>query len=86
MRTLEREGRREVEVHVSDQGPGVRPADRERIFDRYVRTGETRGAGGMGLGLALCKRAVEAHGGVIGVTDAEGGGARFWFTLPAASA
>jgi signal transduction histidine kinase len=77
-------GRVVLEVSVSDQGPGVPEADRERIFERYVRMGERSGAGGLGLGLAICRRAVEAHGGVIGVTDAEGGGARFWFTLPAA--
>jgi len=79
------EGRLVLEVSVSDQGPGVPEPDRERIFERYVRMGERSSAGGLGLGLAICRRAVEAHGGVIGVTDAQGGGARFWFTLPAAS-
>jgi len=79
-----RDGRREVELSVADQGPGVPAADRERIFERYVRAGEARRAGGLGLGLAICKRAVEAHGGVMGVTDAPEGGARFWLTLPAA--
>ncbi len=74
-----------VEVSVSDDGPGVAPEDRERIFERYVRAGERSKAGGLGLGLAICRRVVEAHGGVIGVTDSEAGGARFWFTLPAAS-
>jgi signal transduction histidine kinase len=74
-----------VEVSVSDRGPGVAEPDRERIFERYVRVGERQGAGGLGLGLAICRHAVEAHGGVIGVTDSEAGGARFWFTLPPAS-
>lgn len=77
-------GRPFVEVSVSDDGPGVPEADRERIFDRYVRAGERRGAGGLGLGLAICRRVVVAHGGVMGVTDSEAQGARFWFTLPAA--
>jgi len=74
-----------VEVSVSDEGPGVPEHDRERIFERYVRVGEQSRAGGLGLGLAICRRAVEAHGGVIGVTDSGVGGARFWFTLPPAS-
>jgi signal transduction histidine kinase len=80
------EGALHLEVSVSDEGPGVAEPDRERIFERYVRVGETRRAGGLGLGLSICRRAVEAHGGVMAVTDAVGGGARFWFTLPAASA
>jgi signal transduction histidine kinase len=79
-------GRDFVEVSVSDDGPGVPEADRERIFERYVRAGEQRVAGGLGLGLAICRRAVTAHGGVMGVTDSDTGGARFWFTLPAATA
>lgn len=71
-----------VEVSVSDDGPGVPEADRERIFLPYVRTGAAREAGGLGLGLAICKRLVEAHGGRIGVEEAPGGGSRFAFTLP----
>jgi len=74
-----------VEVSVSDEGLGVPAQERERIFERYVRVGEQSRAGGLGLGLAICRRAVKAHGGVIGVTDSKGGGARFWFTLPPAS-
>lgn len=76
----------QLEISVADRGPGVEENDRERIFERYVRVGEQSHAGGLGLGLSICRRAVEAHGGVIGVTDTEGGGARFWFTLPAAEA
>ncbi|MBW2447754.1 MAG: PAS domain-containing protein [Deltaproteobacteria bacterium] len=74
-----------IEVSVSDEGPGVPELDRERIFERYVRVGEQSRAGGLGLGLAICRRAVEAHGGVIGVTESDPVGARFWFTLPPAS-
>lgn len=74
-----------IEVAVSDDGPGVAPADRERIFEAGVRGGAP-GEGGLGLGLAICKRIVEAHGGRIGVRDAPGGGSRFAFTLPAAGA
>jgi signal transduction histidine kinase len=78
------EGRSFVEVSVADPGPGVSAADRERIFEPYVRTGESRGAGGLGLGLAICKRIVEAHGGSIRIEDRPGGGSRFAFRLPAA--
>ncbi len=74
-----------VEVAVSDDGPGIPAEDRERIFEPYVRGGGANRAGGLGLGLAICKRIVEAHGGAILVTDAPGGGSRFSFTLRAAS-
>jgi signal transduction histidine kinase len=72
-----------VEVAVTDDGPGVPPADRERIFLPWVR-GRERSAGGLGLGLAICKRIVDAHGGTIGVDAVPGGGSRFAFTLAAA--
>jgi two-component system sensor histidine kinase KdpD len=71
-----------VEVAVSDQGPGIDPADRDRIFEPFMR-GE--GSTSSGVGLAICKAIVEAHGGSIAVTSAEDGdrtGATFVFTLP----
>jgi signal transduction histidine kinase len=73
-----------AEIAVSDGGPGVPPEHRERIFEPYVRVGEESGAGGLGLGLAISKRIVEAHGGTIGVVERPGGGSRFAFTLPVA--
>jgi signal transduction histidine kinase len=76
--------RRSVEVVVSDDGPGIAAQDCERIFEPYVRAGDGSKVGGLGLGLAICKRIVEAHGGTILLTDAPGGGSRFSFTLPAA--
>jgi signal transduction histidine kinase len=78
-------GRPLVEVSVSDEGPGVPVEDRDRIFEAYVQAGEQSRAGGLGLGLAVCKRLIEAHGGAIYVTDRPGGGSRFAFTLPAAA-
>lgn len=66
---------------VSDTGPGIPPEYHQYIFERFTRVGEgeTRGTG---LGLALCKLAVEAHGGRIWVESEPGQGATFKFTLP----
>jgi signal transduction histidine kinase len=72
-----------VRFEVSDQGAGVPAEHRARIFEKFVRL---PGAppGGAGIGLSIARDVVRAHGGEIGVEDAPGGGARFWFTLPRA--
>ncbi len=75
-----------VEVAVADDGPGVEDTDRQRIFDAYVRAGSDRRAGGLGLGLAICRRLVRAHGGEISCRERDGGGSVFAFTLRRASA
>ena len=67
---------------VSDEGPGVPERHREIIFDKFRHLQEKGGPKGIGLGLAFCRLAVEAHGGQIWIDDAPGGGARFNFTLP----
>ena len=85
-RVVQEAGRDFVEVAIADEGPGVAPADRERIFEPYVRAGEESRAGGLGLGLAICRRIVQAHGGRIGVIPRAEGGSRFAFTLPVADA
>lgn len=77
-------GRAFIEVSVADEGSGVLEVDRQRIFEAYVQAGEQSRAGGLGLGLAVCKRLVEAHGGTIAVSNRPGGGSRFTFTLPEA--
>lgn len=69
-------------IEVSDRGPGIPEADRERIFEKFHRLHHA--GPGTGLGLAICRSIVEAHGGNIDVRDREGGGARFRFTLPLA--
>ena len=79
------DGRAMVEVVVADDGPGIPLEERERVFQAYVR-GHGSCASGLGLGLALCKRIVEGHGGSIGLDARSGGGCRFAFTLPAAEA
>lgn len=75
-----------LEISVQDQGPGVKAEDKERIFERFYRTDQsrTRNTGGSGLGLAISKWLVQLHGGEIGVRNREDGmsGAVFWFTLP----
>ena len=69
---------------VSDQGEGVAPGDRERIFEKFTRLGDhlTRPQQGVGLGLYIARRCVEEMGGEIWCEGVEGGGARFGFTLP----
>lgn len=71
-------------LRVSDDGPGVAPDLRERIFEKYAQAEDrrTRKTQTTGLGLTFCKLAVEAHGGQIGVDSEPGQGASFWFTLP----
>ncbi|HZP30951.1 MAG TPA: ATP-binding protein [Acidimicrobiia bacterium] len=77
-----------VELHVDDDGPGIAPDDRERVFERFTRLdeGRARDAGGMGLGLALVKATVERHEGTVHIEDSPLGGARFVVKLPAALA
>ncbi len=73
------EGRSRIEVR--DRGRGVPVAARERIFAPLARLDKS--VAGAGIGLATCRRVVEAHGGSIGVTARAGGGSVFWFDLPA---
>lgn len=73
-------------IDVTDAGPGVPRAERERIFVPYVRGSTGTGHVGTGLGLAICERLVTRHGGQIGVDDVVTGGSSFWFTLPNISA
>ncbi len=71
-------------IEVQDQGPGLTPADRAKLFQDFARLSAkpTGGEKSTGLGLAITKRVVEAHGGQIGVDSEPGRGATFWFTLP----
>jgi len=71
-------------ISIADRGPGIPAADRERVFDKFYRVMETQTARiiGSGLGLAVSRGLVEAHGGHIWVENRKGGGAIFRFTLP----
>jgi signal transduction histidine kinase len=75
---------RAVRVEVRDSGDGIHPEDVPHLFDRFYRgeKSRNRATGGAGLGLAIAKGIVEAHGGQIGVSGAPGEGTTFWFTLP----
>lgn len=71
-----------AEVRISDQGPGIPPEDVEKIFERFHRISNSKGPSGIGLGLTICKKIVEAHKGTIGVESTMGEGSSFWFRLP----
>ena len=71
-------------IAIADQGSGIPAEHRERIFDRFFRVDDARSRdrGGVGLGLAIAKWAVEMHGGQIGVEPRPGGGSEFRIVLP----
>ena len=68
-------------ISVCDRGPGISPELCERVFEKFYR-GDGRKAGGLGLGLAIARGFVEAHGGKLTVENRDGGGARFTIDLP----
>ncbi|MGD9892498.1 MAG: DUF4118 domain-containing protein [Dehalococcoidia bacterium] len=88
--TIEVSARRhgdEAAIIVEDEGPGIPPEERQRIFDKFYRiVRDGRKGSGSGLGLAIGKGFVEAHGGTIRAEAAPNGGARFIVTLPAPAA
>jgi signal transduction histidine kinase len=75
-----------VLIQVADDGPGVAPDERDRVFERFSRLDQARDrtSGGTGLGLAIVRSIADAHGGSVSVGEAPGGGALFTVTLPAA--
>jgi signal transduction histidine kinase len=74
-----------VEISVSDNGVGIAPADQEAVFEEFRQVGTAeKKADGTGLGLTLCRKFVELHGGRIWVKSQVGAGSTFTFTLPLA--
>ena len=80
----------EVQVTVSDTGPGIPAADIPHLFDRFYQSRQSvapaTGEGGKGLGLAIVKRIVELHGGRVAVTSVGGMGTQVTLSLPGAPA
>jgi signal transduction histidine kinase len=71
-------------LEVSDTGPGIPEDERDLVWDRFYRGSSGRLADGSGIGLAVVKELVDAHGGTVSVEGANGGGARFVVRLPTA--
>jgi len=70
-----------VSVQVADRGAGIAEGDLERVFESLYSTKPT----GLGVGLAICRKLIEAHGGALRASHNPGGGAVFQFTLPVAT-
>ncbi len=68
-----------ITTKICDEGPGIPPAEQEKVFEKFYKKGNKEGSG---LGLAICKSIVEAHGGVIGVESDGRQGSCFYFSLP----
>ena len=73
-----------VEIAVTDQGPGIPDAERDRVFERFFRldTARSRDTGGTGLGLSIVKHIVQNHGGDVRVWSQPGRGSTFTIRLP----
>jgi two-component system, OmpR family, sensor histidine kinase KdpD len=78
-------GESEITVSVSDRGPGIPAGEEERVFEKFYRVAEESAQSGAGLGLAICRAIVTAHGGTINARNQPGGGAIFSFSLPLSS-
>ncbi len=81
--SMEQSGNDTIRLIVRDQGKGLPPEERERVFEAFYRpAGRSEAAGGWGLGLSLVRQIAQAHGGTVGYRDASGGGAEFFVDLP----
>ena len=79
---------RQVEVSVADTGPGVSSEEQERIFERFYQEDKSRRGGsgrGVGLGLAIAREIITAHGGTIHLISSPGQGSNFIITIPVAA-
>ena len=84
---VDEESGRVAEVSVTDEGPGIAEAERDRIFERFYRvdSARSRDTGGTGLGLSIVKHVAAGHGGEATVWSAEGTGSTFTLRLPVAA-
>ena len=73
-----------AQIAVADGGIGIAPEQRERVFEMFGRLHDRETYEGTGIGLAICRKIVERHGGRIWIDEREGGGTVFRFTLPVA--
>ena len=71
-----------IDVWVEDDGPGLPPGREEEIFKKFERGNKESATPGVGLGLAICRAIIDAHGGTIRAENRPAGGARFIFSLP----
>jgi two-component system sensor histidine kinase KdpD len=71
-----------LKISVADRGLGIPVGEEEKLFDKFYRLHREGSQSGVGLGLAICKAIVVAHGGFVGATNRPGGGAQFYFVLP----
>jgi two-component system phosphate regulon sensor histidine kinase PhoR len=69
-------------VHIADTGIGIPEEDLPRVFERFYKGDKARAGGGTGMGLAIAKHVIQAHGGTIWVRSEEGKGSTFAFSLP----
>ena len=74
----------EIEISVSDTGPGIPPDELDRVFERFYKTEKSRSDTGSGLGLAISRHLVQLHGGRIWAVSPPRGGTSFRFTVPVA--
>lgn len=71
-----------LKISVADRGPGIPVGEEEKLFDKFYRLNREGSQSGVGLGLAVCKAIVIAHGGLVSASNRPGGGAEFYFVLP----
>jgi two-component system, OmpR family, sensor histidine kinase KdpD len=74
-----------VRIEVADRGPGISVGDERKIFDKFFRSERQKGMTGAGLGLAICRAVMDAHGGEISASNRDNGGTAFRVSLPLAS-
>ena len=82
VRTAKSRNPQRLRFSVEDQGPGIPPADVQKLFSKFGQLADDRKQLGTGLGLAISKAIVEEHNGEIGLESSVGKGTTFWFELP----